>query len=223
LSFSFFAELIRRIFSSLLGDSVPTILITGFEPFDGFSVNPSEEVVKILDDTKINQFSLVGLVLPLNYTNALEILHLAIKKYKPEYVLCCGQANRAAISIERIALNAISTKRPDNYENTPESDVIEYDGPAAYFANLNPLELVQALLDSGIPAYVSYHAGLFGCNWLLYNVLDMIEMGTLDAKATFIHLPPLPSQAIEKDMMSLATMPLDMQVKALEVIIKSLN
>ena len=200
-----------------------TILLTGFEPFDGFSVNPSEEVVETLDDKKINQFSLVGLVLPLDYVNALEILSVALKKHKPEYVLCCGQANRAAISIERIAVNAISTKRPDNYENTPESDIIEFDGPAAYYANLDPLILVQALLDSGIPAHVSYHAGLYGCNWLLYNVMDMIETGTLDAKATFIHLPALPSQAIEKDMMSLATMPIDMQVKALEVIIKSLS
>lgn len=202
---------------------MPTILITGFEPFDGFTVNPSEEVVKILDDTKVNQFSLVGLVLPLDYANALKILDKDLKKHKPEYVLCCGQSNRAAISIERIAVNAISTKRPDNYEKTPESDIIETDGAAAYFANLDPLKLVQALLDSGIPAHVSYHAGLYGCNWLLYNVMDMIETGTLVAKATFIHLPALPSQAIEKDMMSLATMPLDMQVKALEVIIKSLS
>ncbi len=199
------------------------ILITGFEPFDGFTVNPSEEIVKVLDDRKINQFSLVGLVLPLDYKKALEIVETTIVKHKPEYVLCCGQANRAAISIERIAVNAISTKKSDNYENTPESDIIEFEGPVAYFANIDPLQLVQALLDSGIPAHVSYHAGLYGCNWLLYNVMDWIEKGAHDTKATFIHLPALPSQAIEKDMMHMATMPLDLQVKALEVIIKNLS
>jgi len=202
---------------------VATILITGFEPFDGFTVNPSEEVAKTLDDQQINQFSIVGLVLPLDYKNALTILDVALKKHRPEYVLCLGQANRAAISIERIAVNAISTTRPDNYENNPKSDIIEPDGPAAYFANIDSFPLVQALLESGIPAQVSYHAGLYGCNWLLYNLMDWIETVSLDTKATFIHLPPLPSQAIEKDMMSMATMPLEMQVNAVEIIIKNLR
>jgi pyroglutamyl-peptidase len=201
---------------------VATILITGFEPFDDFTVNPSEEVAKTLDDQQINQFTIVGLVLPLDYKNALTILDVALKKHKPEYVLCLGQANRAAISIERIAVNAISTTRPDNYENNPKTDIIEPDGPAAYFANIDAFPLVQALLDNGIPAHVSYHAGLYGCNWLLYNLMDWIETVSLDTKATFIHLPALPSQAIEKDMMSMATMPLEMQVKALEIIIRNL-
>ena len=177
----------------------------------------------MLDGKMINKFSLIGLVLPLDYNNTLQILHAALMKHKPDYVLCCGQANRATISIERIAVNAISTKRPDNYENIPDSDIIELDGPAAYFANIDPHQLVQVLVDSNIPAHVSYHAGLYGCNWVLYNVMDMIETGALDAKATFIHLPPLPSQVIEKDMMSLATMPLDHQIEAIQLIIKSLS
>lgn len=206
-----------------IGDSMTKILITGFEPFDGFSVNPSEEVVKLLNKKRIDAFSLVGLVLPLDYTKALDILDKALKKHNPDYILSCGQANRAAISIERIGVNVISTKRPDNYENLPESDIINTEGPAAYFANLDPLPLVQALLDNGIPAFVSYHAGLYGCNWLLYKVMERIENGSLNAKATFIHLPPLPSQAIEKDMMSMATMTLEMQIEALFTIIKSLS
>ena len=53
--------------------------------------------------------------------------------------------------------------------------------------------------------------------------MHRIESGRLDAKATFIHLPPLPSQAIEKDAMSLATLPLDIEIRALEDIIKSLT
>jgi pyroglutamyl-peptidase len=202
---------------------LPTILITGFEPFDGFSVNPSEEVVKHLDDTKIDEFSIIGLVLPLDYNRALNILDVALNKHKPDYVLCLGQANRASISIERIAVNAISTKRPDNHDYTPESDVIDYDGPVAYYANIDPMPLVQALLENGIPAHTSYHAGIYGCNWLLYNVMDWVENSAPDVRATFIHLPPLPSQAIEKDMMTLAKMPLDLQLEAIQIIIKNLS
>ncbi len=199
------------------------ILITGFEPFDGFTVNPSEEVVKCLHEKRVNGFSLVGIVLPLDYTKALEILDESLENHNPDYVLCCGQANRAAISIERMGVNVISTKRSDNYENLPESDIINTEGPAAFFANLDPIPLVQALLDSGIPAYVSYHAGHYGCNWLLYKVMERIENGSLEAKATFIHLPPLPSQAIEKDMVSMATMTLETEIEALLTIIKFLN
>ncbi len=202
---------------------MPTILITGFEPFDGFTINPSEEVAKLLDGKRIGPFSLVGLVLPLDYKKTLYIIEDSIVKHKPEYILCCGQANRASISIERIAVNAISTKRTDNYENTPESDIIDLGGPVAYFANLDPFPLVQALLDSGIPAHVSYHAGIYGCNWLLYNIMEWIETGPVRAKATFIHLPPLPSQAIEKDSQIIGTMPLDLQVEALETIIHNLS
>ena len=202
---------------------MPTILVTGFEPFDGFTINPSEEVAKALDGKNINQHSVIGLVLPLDYKNALGLLDEALGKYKPDYVLCCGQANRAAITIERIAINVLSTKRSDNYDNTPESDIINYKGPAAYFANLEPERLIQVLKDKEIPADVSYYAGAYGCNWLLYNVMQRIENGEIEAQATFIHLPPIPVQAIQKDMMSLATMPLDLQVEALVEIIKSLK
>lgn len=215
--------LIRTSTTCVIGDSVPTILVTGFEPFDGFTLNPSEEVAKALDGKIINKHSLVGLVLPLDYKNALGILDEALDKHKPDYVLCCGQANRAVITIERIAINILSTKKPDNYDNTPESDVINYEGPAAYFANLEPQTLVQILKDKEIPAEVSYFAGAYGCNWLLYNVMQRIEYGELDAQATFIHFPPMPSQAIQKDMMSLATMPLDMLIDAMVTIIKSLS
>jgi len=199
------------------------LLLTGFEPFDGFSENPSEEVARFLDGRRIGEFEVTGLVLPLDYNNALGILDIALEECKPEVILCCGQANREAISIERIAVNALSVKRPDNYGNIPETDVIVNDGPVAYFANLDPFPLVQALLDEGIPAYVSYHAGAYGCNWLLYNVMRRIEGGLINAKTTFIHLPPLPSQAIQKDTMTLATMAFELQIKAMESIIKSLS
>ena len=53
--------------------------------------------------------------------------------------------------------------------------------------------------------------------------MEKIENGSLDIKATFIHLQALPNQAIEKDMVYMATMPLDLQVKALEIIIESLS
>jgi len=199
------------------------ILVTGFEPFDGFIINPSEEVAKAVDGKNINQHSIVGLVLPLDYKRALGILDGTIEIEQPDYILCCGQANRAVITIERIAINILSTKKSDNYDNLPETDIINHEGPPAYFANLEPEKLVQVLIEKEIPAEVSYFAGVYGCNWLLYNVMQRIETGMIVGKATFIHLPPIPAQAIQKDMMSLATMPLETLIDALIEIIKSLD
>ena len=199
------------------------LLITGFEPFDGFTINPSEEVAKTLDGQRIGRYDIVSLVLPLDYKKALDLLDYALDKHEPKVVLCCGQANRAVITIERIAINILNTNRPDNYGNIPETDIINHEGPAAYFANLNPHRLVDILKENDIPAEVSYYAGAYGCNWLLYNLLQRIETNDLDILTTFIHLPPLPTQAIQKDMMTLATMPLELQVEALLTIIESFD
>lgn len=199
------------------------LLITGFEPFDGYSMNPSKEIAESFNGRRIGDYDIVGIVLPLDYHNALKYLDISLEKNRPQVILCCGQANRPAISIERIAVNILSTSKPDNCGNKPESDIIDARGPAAYFANIDPYHLVQTLLENGVPAHVSYHAGAYGCNWLLYNVMYRIKNGIINAKATFIHLPLLPLQVIQKDTLTLATMPFDLQQRALEIIINAVS
>lgn len=199
------------------------LLITGFEPFDGFTVNPSAEVAKSINGKSLGRFRIIGEVLELDYCNAMAHLTGLITEYKPEVVLLCGQAERPSISIERIGINAISTKRSDNYDNRPCSDIIEEGAPAAYFSNIDPHPLVEALTDNGIPAYLSYHAGIYGCNWILYNLLRQIDLGHVNLATTFIHLPPLPSQALEKKEYSIATMEFDTIVKAMKIIIEKLS
>jgi pyroglutamyl-peptidase len=198
------------------------LLVTGFEPFDGFSVNPSEELVKNLQNRKIGAYNVEGLVLPLDYKSALGKLEQALEEFKPDVVLCFGQAYRAAITLERIAINAQSTTREDNYGNKPESDIILESAPAAYFSTIDPHPLIAKLLEKGIPASPSYHAGTYGCNWILYRLLHKITATGSDTKAIFIHLPPLPEQAIEKNRVNLATIPLPIQVQAAEIIITQL-
>lgn len=198
--------------------SMKTLLMTGFEPFGGYSVNPSAELAKAYDGKRVGPYSVVGIVLPLAFKAALDVFNQAVNKRSPDVVLCCGQAERGVITFERIAVNAIDTSRADNQGYTPESDLIVADGPAAYFSNIDPHPLVKRLQQEGIPALVSYQAGTYGCNWLLYNVLHLIAQGRLHAKATFMHVPPLPSQAIEKNNMSLPTMPLDILARAVTIV-----
>jgi len=49
---------------------MPKLLATGFEPFDGYSVNPSDELVKAINGRKIAAYNIVGATLPLDYTTA---------------------------------------------------------------------------------------------------------------------------------------------------------
>ncbi|MFX1368807.1 MAG: hypothetical protein ACFFAY_09435 [Promethearchaeota archaeon] len=82
-----------------------SILVTGFEPFDGYSINPSAELARKLNGRTVNGFKIVGEVLPLDYTRALGDLDKILTKHKPAYILLCGQATRPSITIERIAIN----------------------------------------------------------------------------------------------------------------------
>ena len=199
------------------------LLLTGFEPFDGSSLNPSAEIAKALNGKKVGNRKIVGEVLPLDYSKLSDIIDKLLAKHSPDIILCCGQANRASISIERIAVNAVGTRRADNYDYIPESDIIDPQAPAGYFSNIDIQPLIDALVSKGIPAYISYHAGTYGCNWLIFQVLHRIYSGELDAHATFVHLPPLPNQAIERDQMSIATMPFEVTSKAVKTIIKAIQ
>jgi pyroglutamyl-peptidase len=198
------------------------LLITGYEPFDGYSLNPSAELAKLVDGKIIGKYQIVGSVIPLDYNSAFPMLQEPVADHFPDVLLCTGQASRAAITIERIAINARSIKKPDNYENIPDTDVISEQGPAAYFTNIDPHPLIEAIEKEDIPSSVSYHAGVYGCNWLIYKVMQWISNNDLNLLATFIHVPPLPSQAIEKENPSLATMPLGTIAEAIKAIILNL-
>ncbi len=200
-----------------------TILITGFEPFDGYSVNPSDELVKHLNGTTIAGLKLIGEVLPLDYSKAADVLRNSINQHKPKFVICCGQSNRSAITLEQVGLNVIDTKREDNYGNKPDSYMILSGAPAAYFSTIDTHPLAEAVKAEGIPADVSYNAGIYGCNWILFTLLHWIANQEVSTDAMFVHIPPLPEQAIEKDTMALATMPLGVTADAIRIIIEHLQ
>ncbi|MHA1908258.1 MAG: pyroglutamyl-peptidase I family protein, partial [Candidatus Thorarchaeota archaeon] len=181
------------------------------------------ELVNFLKGKVIARYSIVGEVLPLDYTKAADVLRTAIEKHEPKYVLCCGQANRSAITLEQVGLNVQNIKREDNYGNKPTSYKIDEGAPAAYFATIDTHPLVEAIKAEGIPADVSYSAGTYGCNWILFNLLHWIMNQEVSTDAMFVHVPPLPNQAIEKDTMALATMPLGVTADAIRIIIENLQ
>ncbi|MHA1247527.1 MAG: pyroglutamyl-peptidase I family protein [Candidatus Thorarchaeota archaeon] len=200
-----------------------TVLVTGFEPFDGFEVNPSAEVARSLDGEVVATYDVIGRVLPLDYRSLGETLERLVTEHRPDVVLACGQANRGAITLERIAINAVSTTREDNTGYAPERDLIIEYGPAAYFTTIDVHRLAEVLRTHGIPAEVSYHAGTYGCNWVLYFLLHRAAMDEQPERIGFVHIPPLPSQAIQKRLATLPTMGLTTSIQAIRLIITHLD
>ncbi|MDU4839943.1 MAG: pyroglutamyl-peptidase I [Leclercia adecarboxylata] len=172
-----------------------TVLITGFEPFGGETLNPSWEVVKQLDGMIIDNCRVVARQLPCVFGESLEVLNAAIDALQPSVVLAIGQAGgRVDVTVERVAINIDDARIPDNRGQQPVDVAIVPDGPAAWFSTLPIKAMVEALREAGIPASVSQTAGTFVCNHVMYGVLHKLA-DRPEVKGGFIHIPYLPEQA----------------------------
>ena len=172
-----------------------TVLVTGFEPFGGESINPSWEVVKQFDGMIIENCRVVARQLPCVFGESLAVLNGAIDALSPAVVLAVGQAGgRVDITVERVAINVDDARIPDNDGQQPVDAVIVPDGPTAWFSSLPIKAMVAALRERGIPASVSQTAGTFVCNHVMYGLLNKIS-GQAETRGGFIHIPYLPQQA----------------------------
>ena len=172
-----------------------TVLITGFEPFGGESVNPSWEVVSGLDNAIIAGCRVVARQLPCVFGESLAVLNAAIDALSPSLVLAVGQAGgRTDITVERVAINVDDARIADNQGQQPVDVPIVAEGPAAWFSTLPIKAMVMAMRNAGIPASVSQTAGTFVCNHVMYGLLHSLRHRS-GAKGGFIHIPYLPEQA----------------------------
>lgn len=174
------------------------ILVTGFDPFGEDSINPSEEIVKSLDDT-INGATIIKLIIPTVMEKSAEVVKEAIVKHNPNVVINIGQAgNRFNITPELIAINLDDARIPDNEGNQPISQKIKIDGQNAYFTQLPIKAMVSAMQSEGIPSEVSRTAGTFVCNHIMYQVQYLIDKEFKDLSGGFIHVPYIPKQVVNK-------------------------
>lgn len=168
------------------------LLITGFEPFGGQSVNPSWEAVRLLPDT-IGDMALTKLRIPTVFGEAARMVLSTAEELHPDAILCIGQAGgRSAITPEYVGINLRHARIADNAGQQPQDEPIEPEGPAAYFATVPVRRMVAAVEQVGIPCTCSYSAGTFVCNELLYTLLHHFR-GT-QTQVGFVHVPYLPEQ-----------------------------
>jgi pyroglutamyl-peptidase len=174
-----------------------TVLLTGFEPFDGETENPSWEAVRPLDDERIDGHRLVARLMPCVFGKAIARLEAEIAALDPQIVICVGQAGgRAEISIERVAINLEDARIPDNAGAQPLDRPIVAKGPAAYFSSLPVKAIVRDLCRAGIPASPSQTAGTFVCNHIFYGACHARANGRRKLRTGFIHIPFSPAQAV---------------------------
>lgn len=174
------------------------VLITGFDPFGGESINPALEAVKKLPDT-IEGAEIIKLEIPTVFRKSLEKIEENIIKLNPDVVISIGQAGgRFGITPERVAINIDDARIPDNETNQPIDIPIFEDGDTAYFTTLPIKAMVKEMQDNGIPSSVSNTAGTFVCNHVMYGVLYMATKKYPNIKAGFIHVPYIPSQVVTK-------------------------
>lgn len=189
---------------------VPKVLLTGFEPFGGESINPSGEIARQLHGAVIGGHEVMGALLPCVFGEAITELKKQMKAVQPALVICVGQAGgRREITPERVAINVDDARIADNAGRRPVDRPIVRGGPAAYWSTLPIKAIVAELRRREIPAAVSQTAGTFVCNHVFYGLMHELRRRK-NLRGGFIHVPFLPDQAgrhgAEQASLPLATM-----------------
>ena len=170
------------------------ILVTGFDPFDGNSVNPALELIKQLPE-EIDGCEIITLEVPTVFHKSIQVIKQAIDTHHPDAVLPVGQAGgRVDMTVERIGINCDDARIPDNEGNSPVDEKVFEDGDDAYLLTLPVKAMVKAIQDAGVPASVSNTAGTFVCNHLMYGLLHTLATHYPTVKGGFMHVPYVPSQ-----------------------------
>jgi pyroglutamyl-peptidase len=195
-----------------------TVLLTGFEPFGGESINPSWEVARALDAERIGGARVHARLLPCLFGESLRVLRQEMRALRPDLVICVGQAGgRAAITPERVAINVDDARMADNAGRRLVDQPIIRGGTAAYWSTLPIKAIVAALAEARIPAAVSQSAGTFVCNHVFYGLMHSLARSRRlpRPRGGFIHIPYVPGQAgVKKGIPSL---PLGKMVSALRI------
>lgn len=179
------------------------LLLTGFEPFGGETVNPSWEAAKLVSPP--SGVDIVRLLVPTVFGRSIAVVTKAMEEHQPDAVLCLGQAGgRTDLTPERVAINLSDARIPDNDGVSLVDEPIVREGETAYFSSLPIKAMVAAIHGVGLPASVSNSAGTYVCNHLMYGVLHHISQRCTGVRGGFMHIPFIPAQTVGRAAASMA-------------------
>ena len=186
------------------------VLLTAFEPFGSDRENSSALVCGAVRENA-EEYTLVKRILPVEFRAGAAALREALAAEKPELAICLGQAGgRKRVTLERVAVNLMDARIPDNAGFQPDEEPVAAAGPAAYFSNAPVKAAAAAAAAAGLSAAVSDSAGTYVCNCIFYTLMDEISRMPANEAAPalwgdFIHLPWAAGQkGIEGDKPSLS-------------------
>ena len=204
---------------------MPTILVTGFEPFGRDRINLSAEIVRALEaefaHTEREGVQIAARVLRVSRKHLFEDFERALEALRPDALVGLGLADgRSIVSVETRARNFEEYPIPDNDGVQPVGKLIAADGPDALPATFPTGALVAAIRDAGVPASESADAGAYLCNRLYYGALLRARKAPAGEgfRAVFLHLPSLPECVAEAGEVR-ASMPLARSRRAVDMVL----
>ena len=196
------------------------ILLTGFEPFGTFPINPSGEVAKALDGRAFGAEIVRGVVLPVHHREAAAAVARLVDETTPRAIVHLGLAGeRARIALERVAVNVMDFEIADNAGYRATGEPCVSGGPVAYFSTLPLGAMLEALIADGVPAYLSSTAGTYLCNQTMYTTRHLLERRGLAIPAGFIHLPQSAAMVAASGL-DQPSMDLPLMIRAIETALR---
>ena len=197
---------------------MPNVLITAFEPYDRWKENSSWLALVALTRDLPSRPKIVTRRYPVDFEAVKRQLQADLGA-NYDFALHLGQSpSLGRIHLEAVGINigGHSSQLPDQF-----GELIA-DGPAAYRSDLPLAEWSRLLRGEGIPAQVSYHAGVFLCNALLYLSLHYAQTQRLKTRSCFIHLPLAPQQVLH-DRHDHSTLTSEVCAQGLHLILRELD
>ncbi len=193
-----------------------SLLITGFDPFAHYIINPSWKAVQALPDV-IGDYQLHKLLLPNIFDLEARILLEKTEQIKPDIILMCGMnSSSTRIELNLAALNIRDAFLEDNLGKKPWNQPIIEGAPAAYFATIPVHDIVRTLRAKKLPVDLALSSGGYVCNDVFYLASHAFS-GT-DTKVGFVHVPLLPEMVFDEKL----ALPLKKTIDVLQEIIKEL-
>ncbi len=191
------------------------ILLTGFEPFHGRSVNPSWEAVRQLDGEVIAGAWVRAVRVPVVYEESVRLITAELEREPVDALIIGGLAyGRSAVNVEALAHSIGDVPwSADNAGRALANERSDGDpaGPDALLATAPVRAIAGALNAAGIPAVLSWNGGAYVSNATLYGALRHARDRGLALRATYLHVPALPEMTTGT---SAPSMPLETIVRS---------
>lgn len=193
------------------------LLLTGFDPFAHYNINPSWEAVKALPEV-IGSFCVHKMLLTNIYDTAGRLLLEEAERIKPDVILMTGMDSGSThLHLDAVAVNLRDALLEDNKGAEPWGEPVVPGAPAAYFATIPTHALVKRLQKQGCPVHLGYCTGGYVCNDIFYMAAR--HFAGSNVKVGFIHVPLLPEMVFDEKL----ALPLEETVKILRQIIEELS